>query len=75
MNPEMIPPNTEAPGTMVWRLWRQDIHGNQYRMPSEFESQEAAEEVRDTYEAKGHHQHYVVKPSAPNDTLDFIPSK
>jgi len=44
---------------MTWELWRQDDRGNEFLMRA-FEDREAAEEARDAFAARGHHQHYWV---------------
>jgi ribosomal protein S18 acetylase RimI-like enzyme len=44
---------------MPWELWRQDDHGNEF-LVREFVDRGAAEEARDSFAARGHHQHYWV---------------
>lgn len=44
----------------LWAVWRQDIHGNSFKM-REGLSQEAAAAIAAEYEAKGHKQHYWIK--------------
>ena len=40
-----------------WELWRQDDHGNEFRVRA-FGERDAAERARDELIARGHHQHY-----------------
>jgi hypothetical protein len=47
----------------VWELWRQDDHGNEFLIAT-FPDRQSAERARDEFLARGHHQHYWVKPSA-----------
>jgi hypothetical protein len=47
----------------MWQLWRQDEHGNEY-LVAEFDDREAAERARDAFLARGHHQHYWIRPTA-----------
>jgi len=44
-----------------WRVWHQDTNGNQFRMPTPYETQEEAETVRDDFTSRGHHQQYWVE--------------
>jgi len=50
----------------TWELWRQDDHGNEFRV-KEFEDLDAAEQARDQLIARGHHQHYWVVPSGADE--------
>ncbi len=43
-----------------WAVWRQDTHGNNFKMREGLTAQEA-KEIAAEYEAKGHKQHYWVK--------------
>jgi hypothetical protein len=52
---------------MAWELWRQDDHGNEYLIKT-FAAREVAEEARDTFITRGHHQHYWVKESSGDET-------
>lgn len=65
--------NEESP--KEWVLWREDIHGSQYRMKDKFESEDEATILRDEYAAKGHHQTYFIKQMEIGDDTDFIPAK
>jgi hypothetical protein len=58
----------------IWQLWREDIYGNQYRMPLKFDSQEEVSEAHTLYTEKGHHQTYSVRQMDPEDTTTFIPA-
>ena len=49
--------------TVVWELWRQDDHGNEFLIAT-FPDRKSAERARDEFLARGHHQHYWVKPPA-----------
>jgi hypothetical protein len=59
---------------LVWRLWREDTNGNQYRMPLEFSSEEEIIEAHALYTEKGHHQTYSMRQMDPEDTTTFIPA-
>ena len=45
---------------MSWELWRQDEHGNEF-LVQEFDDRGSADDARDAFIARGHHQHYWVK--------------
>jgi hypothetical protein len=49
-----------------WELWRQDDHGNEFRVRA-FDDYDTAERARDELIARGHHQHYWLIPSADDD--------
>jgi hypothetical protein len=42
---------------MLWELWRQDEHGNEF-LVQVFEDRGSAERARDAFGARGHHQRY-----------------
>ena len=42
-----------------WAVWRQDTHGNIFKMRDGLNAQEA-EALAAEYEAKGHKQHYWI---------------
>lgn len=66
------PENSEP--EKVWRLWREDIYGNLYRMPIDFDSQEEINEAHRRFTEKGHHQTYHVRQMDPEDVTEFIPA-
>jgi hypothetical protein len=80
--PVILPPMENAPSgepskevSKHWTLWREDIYGNQYKMPIEFDSKSEALSAQETYTAKGHHQTYFTKEMSADDDTDFISAK
>lgn len=56
--------------TRVWRVWRQDYHGNEFPVAT-FKSREEADAACVRYSAQPHHQHYWVAPcQVPPDGPD-----
>lgn len=49
----------------LWAVWRQDIHGNSFKMQGGLAEGEAAA-IAAEYEAKGHKQHYWIKLDTKN---------
>jgi hypothetical protein len=60
---------------MEWSLWREDIYGNQVRMPLELTDERAAFEAEAEYTARGHHQTYFAREVPVGDMTTFIPAK
>ena len=54
---------------MLWQLWRQDEHGNEFLI-ADFDDRARAESARDEFIARGHHQHYWVKDLRETDAGD-----
>lgn len=73
---EQPPPSPiENPPATEWTLWRQDIHGNLYRLPATFADETTAIAAQEAYAAKGHHQTYFVKALSAGDSTEFIAAR
>ncbi|GEM_PF-7071944 len=75
MNTETLSEPESNETELVWRLWRQDIYGNQYRMPLKLDSQEQAEDAHAEFTHKGHNQTYTLRQMDPNDETTFIAAR
>lgn len=71
MTPEHTP-SSEISNDKQWTLWREDIYGNQFRMPIALQDEEVAVAAQALYTAKGHHQTYATRLMNADDTTDFI---
>ena len=66
---------SEQEPELVWTVWRQDFHGNEYRMPFNPENKVAAEKICQEYTDKHHHQTYFARQVSQDDETSFIPAK
>ncbi len=62
------------PSEVVWRLWREDIYGNRFVMPTTYLTEADAATDHELYTQKGHHQTYHVMVMDPQDRTEFIPA-
>ena len=54
-------PDGPKPLKDLWAVWREDTYGTQFRMRGGL-SKEEAQTIAAKFEAKGHKQHYWIKP-------------